>query len=93
MTQGALPAREFELWSDAGDSSSSRAFDLGETSSFLKRNAIWIVATTLIVTLLCVVGAKLVFNQYVASATVLFDPRNSKVTGAQDVLSDIGPDS
>jgi succinoglycan biosynthesis transport protein ExoP len=36
---------------------------------------------------------KFAFNQYSATATVLFDPRNAKVTGTQEVLPDIGPDA
>jgi polysaccharide biosynthesis transport protein len=53
----------------------------------------WIAATTIVVTLLCAIAVKLAFNQYSATATILFDPRNAKVTGAEQVLSDIGPDS
>ena len=43
--------------------------------------------------IVCAIAVKLLFNQYFATATVLFDPRNAKVTGAQEVLPEIGPDS
>jgi succinoglycan biosynthesis transport protein ExoP len=82
-----------ELWGEPGSSSLSRTLDISTILLFLRRNALWIVATTLIVSLLCVVAVKIAFNQYSATATVLFDPRNAMVTGTQEVLPDIGPDS
>ena len=60
---------------------------------FLRRNAVWIAAVAVPVALACFVLVRLIFNQYSATATVLFDPRNAKVTTTQEVLSDIGPDS
>ena len=43
--------------------------------------------------LACFVAIKLLFNQYTATATILFDPRNARVTTTQEVLPDLGPDS
>jgi polysaccharide biosynthesis transport protein len=82
-----------ELWGEAGAARPSRAPDLAEIWLFLRRHLVWIVATTILVTLVCAIAVKLAFNQYSATATILFDPRNAKVTGAEQVLSDIGPDS
>jgi Chain length determinant protein len=82
-----------ELWGEAGVARPSRAPDFPEILLFLRRHAVWIVATTILVTLVCAIVVKLAFNQYSATATILFDPRNAKVTGAEQVLSDIGPDS
>jgi uncharacterized protein involved in exopolysaccharide biosynthesis len=59
----------------------------------LRRNGVWIAATASLAALLCVIAIRLAFDQYSATATILFDPRDAKVTGAPDVLPDIGPDS
>jgi succinoglycan biosynthesis transport protein ExoP len=82
-----------ELWGEGGNLSSTRTLDIPAILQFLRRNALWIATVTLVVGLLCVVGARFAFNQYTATATVLFDPRNAKVTGTEEVLPDIGPDA
>jgi len=51
------------------------------------------VSVACVVAVLCVIVAKLIFDQYLATATILFDPRKAEVTGTQEVLPDIGPDS
>lgn len=90
----AVPAAPvFDLWGDSPLLARAKTFDSEALFSLVRRQAVWIVAVACIVTLLCVIGAKLLFNQYSATATVLFDPRNANVTGSQEVLPDIGPDS
>jgi len=78
---------------DAGDSERAKMPDLSVILAFVRRNAVWIAATALVVSLLCVIAVRLAFDQYSATATVLFDPRNANVTQTQEVLPDIGPDS
>ena len=90
----AIPAAPaFELWGESADSSLARRLDLRILWSVVRRNPIWIVSVACLVAVLCVIVAKLIFNQYLATATVLFDPRKAEVTGTQQVLPDIGPDS
>jgi uncharacterized protein involved in exopolysaccharide biosynthesis/Mrp family chromosome partitioning ATPase len=90
---GAPVVPELELWGDAGDSERAKMPDLSVILAFVRRNAVWIAATALVVSLLCVIAVRLAFDQYSATATVLFDPRNANVTQTQEVLPDIGPDS
>jgi succinoglycan biosynthesis transport protein ExoP len=82
-----------ELWADSARSESPRAPDWRAVVTLARRNLGLIVATAIIVAVLCALAITLTFNQYVATATVLFDPRNAKVTASEEVLPDIGPDS
>ncbi|MGA2794066.1 MAG: Wzz/FepE/Etk N-terminal domain-containing protein, partial [Roseiarcus sp.] len=90
---GAAAGSELELWSEAGNSLPSTTPDWRAMLLLLRRNGVWIAATASLAALLCVIAIRLAFDQYSATATILFDPRDAKVTGAPDVLPDIGPDS
>jgi succinoglycan biosynthesis transport protein ExoP len=83
----------FELWGDSSILPRARRLDMPAVALFLRRQALWIVAVACLVAIVCAISVTLLFNQYVATATLLFDPRNAKVTEAQDVLPEIGPDS
>ncbi|WP_158815567.1 GumC family protein [Methylocapsa sp. S129] len=90
----AIPAAPaFDLWGESADAPQARRLDLRVLLSVVRRNPIWIVSVACVVALLCVIAIKLIFNQYSATATILFDPRKAEVTGTQEVLPDIGPDS
>lgn len=90
---GAPIPPELELWGDGGDSARAKTPDLSAVLALVRRNARWIAVIAFLVTLLCVIAIRLAFDQYSATATVLFDPRNANVTQTQEVLPDIGPDS
>jgi uncharacterized protein involved in exopolysaccharide biosynthesis/Mrp family chromosome partitioning ATPase len=82
-----------ELWAAPAGSLLAIMPDFRALLTLVRRNAVWIAAVALLVGLACFVAIKLIFNQYSATATVLFDPRNARVTTTQEVLPDIGPDS
>jgi polysaccharide biosynthesis transport protein len=90
---GAPAAEALELWGGSAGAGQTKMPDLSALLALARRNAVWIAAVALLVALLCFVAVRLVFNQYTATATLLFDPRNARVTPTQEVLSDIGPDS
>jgi succinoglycan biosynthesis transport protein ExoP len=90
---GAPAPQPLELWGGPAGSPLAKMPDIRAFLPFLRRNAVWIAAVAVPVALACFVLVRLIFNQYSATATVLFDPRNAKVTTTQEVLSDIGPDS
>jgi succinoglycan biosynthesis transport protein ExoP len=83
----------FELWGDSSILPQARKVNMQAVALFLRRQALWIVVVACLVAILCASAITLLFNQYVATATLLFDPRNAKVTDAQEVLPEIGPDS
>jgi polysaccharide biosynthesis transport protein len=90
----AVPAaRVFELWDDAPVAASAKSLDLWAFAALVRRQAVWILSVACVVAALCFIAVKLIFNQYSATATILFDPRSANVTGTQEVLPDIGPDS
>ena len=95
---GRLPALRtalaLDLWGEREQIPTIRAMlNLLALIPLVRRNAIWIAAVGVVAALLCVIAIRLIFDQYSATATILFDPRNAKVTGAEQVLPDIGPDS
>ena len=79
------------LWSDEGQTGS--ALDLPRLLLFLRRNAIRIALTALVVAMLMISAVFLVFNKYTATALVLINPHNARVTQSEDVLPGIGSDS
>jgi polysaccharide biosynthesis transport protein len=90
---GLVPAAGLELWGEPANPLNAKMLDPGALLSLMRRRAVWIVAVACLVALLCVIAVWLIFNQYSATATILFDPRSAKVTGTEEVLPDIGPDS
>jgi polysaccharide biosynthesis transport protein len=82
-----------ELWDDAQGSSVRDLLDPTAIWLFLRRNAALIAIVASVATLLCVVALWLLFDQYSATALVIVDPRDAKVTATQEVLTNIGPDS
>jgi len=90
---GGGPARALELWSESAPPWSLQAQALRATVALARRDAIWIATVALAVAILSGVAFRMIFDQYVATATILFDPRNAKVTSTEEVLPDIGPDS
>ena len=90
---GAPTAPALDLWGERANSDHTRMLNLLALIPLVRRNAIWIAAVGVVAALLCVIAIRLIFDQYSATATILFDPRNAKVTGTEEVLPDIGPDS
>lgn len=80
-----------DLWSDEGETDS--ALDLSRVILFLRRNALRIGLTALIVIVLTLGVAFLVFNKYRATALVLINPHNARVTQSVDVMPGIGSDA
>jgi polysaccharide biosynthesis transport protein len=86
-------ASALELW-DEGPGSALREFlDPMTVWLFLKRNAIFIAAVSIGVAAFFAVVFWLLFNQYSATALVIVDPRDARVTTTPEVLGNIGPDS
>lgn len=85
--------RALELWDESARPSAVRRPDLAVILSTARRRAALVATVALIVGALFAIGCRLVFSQYVATATILFDPRSAKVTATDEVLPDIGPDS
>src|SRR5947209_7548829 len=74
------------LWEDDPARHAGGAFDLRRGALFLRRNLARILGTALLITL-CGLGASvLYFNKYVATALILVDPRDAKVTQSPEVL-------
>ncbi|HLW93505.1 MAG TPA: exopolysaccharide transport family protein [Roseiarcus sp.] len=82
-----------DLWDDGADPGASDLLSPMAVWLFLRRNAIFIALTTLVVAIVLAVLIRLAFNQYAATALVLVDPRDTKVTPTEAVVSNIGPDA
>ncbi len=82
-----------ELWDDGPGLNLRGLLDPAAIFLFIKRNLILIAAVAGVVTVLCTLALWLLFDQYVATALVLVDPRDAKTTATPDVLANIGPDS
>jgi succinoglycan biosynthesis transport protein ExoP len=82
-----------DLWRDGGGFGSNPRVEFARALAFLKRSALRIALTAVGVAALLVLLSFLVFNRYVASALVLVDPRDSKISATPDVIPNIGPDS
>jgi succinoglycan biosynthesis transport protein ExoP len=82
-----------ELWDDGPGLNLRGLLDPAAILLFLKRNLVLIAAVAAVVTVLCTLALWMLFDQYAATALVLVDPRDVKVTATPEVLSNIGPDS
>ena len=67
--------------------------DVAAILLFLRRNLVRILVVALAATAAGVGGCILLMNSYEATALVIIDPRDVKVTQTQDVLANIGPDT
>ena len=93
LESGGLAPEGLDLWREPPRRSPLNSLDLRSGLRFLRRNWVRIVATALVIALVGLLAAFLLFNKYVATALILVDPRDAKVTQAPEVLSNIGPDS
>ena len=82
-----------ELWDEGPGFNLRGLLDPRAILLFLRRNLVLIAAVAAVVTVLCTLALWMLFDQYAATALVLVDPRDVKVTATPDVLPNIGPDS
>ncbi len=91
---GASRLPTLDLWDEAASPRMpAGSLDLRRIGLFLRRNLARIAATAALVTALGVAACLFILNGYAATALVLVDPRDTKVTQTQDVLANIGPDT
>ncbi len=90
---GRLPA-VLDLWDEgSGPRLPAGLIDVRRIPMFLRRNLLRILAVAAAVALAGVGACLLLLNSYAATALVIIDPRDAKVTQTPDVLSNIGPDA
>ncbi len=91
---GVARLPSLDLWDgSASPRLPSGLLDLRRIALFLRRNLIRVVVIAALVAALGVTACLLLLNSFSATALVMVDPRDAKVTQTPDVLANIGPDT
>jgi succinoglycan biosynthesis transport protein ExoP len=85
--------RVLELWDERPGAILREFLDPMTIWLFLKRNVVFSAVVAIAVAALFTLAFWLLFNQYSATALVIVDPRDARVTSTPEVLGNIGPDS
>ena len=89
----SIHANAVDLWSELPRREGSPLIDLPRLGAFLARRWLLILLTTITVTGAFLLLAHFMFNKYTASALIMVDPRSTRVTQGQEVLSNFGSDA
>lgn len=88
------PSAALDLWDERTSPRLPEGLiDLRRILLFLRRNLVQILSVAVVLAAVGVAGCLVLLNNYAATALVMIDPRDIKVTQTPDVLSNIGPDT